>query len=81
MKAPSVADAKAWAEHFGMETSREEFVLAGTREYIGKHTYNLIPGFQLIDKQFFLRSDSTGHRPKDSLYSTLIPMIPELLNS
>ena len=44
-----------------------------------KHSFNLVPGFQLIDKDFILRSDSTGHYPKDNLYSKLLPMVLQLL--
>ena len=77
MKAPSPDDAKAWAAHFGLDGA---VVLVGTPEMIGPAAFNLIPGFQLVDRKFVLRSDSTGHAPKDNLYETLIPMIGTLLD-
>ncbi len=42
--------------------------------------YNLIPGFQLIDRDFVLRYDASGHHPRDSLWDDLLPAIPRLLN-
>jgi len=41
----------------------------------------MIPGFFLIDKDFILRSDSTGHRPKHNLYTQLLPELSVLLQS
>ena len=76
---PSAKDAKRWAEHFGFERSRNEYVLVPEGDMRGPASYNLIPGFQLVDQNFIVRSDSTGHHPKDNLYKTLLPMIPEML--
>ena len=81
MGAPTPQDARRWAEHFGMSRADREIVLAGTQELLGKASFDLIPGFQLIDRNFMLRSDSTGHRPQDNLYTELLPRIPELLKS
>ncbi len=78
-RAPAAADAKAWAKHFGMERSRDRVVLAGDERYVNQASYDMIPGFQLIDRDFVLRSDSTGHNPKENLYDKLLPMIPGLL--
>lgn len=79
MQAPSVKEASAWARNFGLSTSQNRFVLVGKRNMINSHSYNMIPGFQLIDKNFVLRSDSTGHRPKNDLYRHLLPMVKKLL--
>jgi len=78
MKAPIPKDAKEWARNFEFDRSKNRIVLAGTKEYVNSASYNLIPGFQVIDKNFILRSDSTGHNPHDNLFSTLLPMIPKL---
>jgi hypothetical protein len=45
-----------------------------------KASRDLIPGFQMIDKHFILRSDSTGPSPADDLYSKLLPQIRMLLD-
>ena len=79
MKAPSPEDLKGWAEHFGVAKKSNWYVVAGTPEMVGNASYNMIPGFQLIDRNFILRSDSTGHQPKDDLSNVLLPMVPTLI--
>ena len=79
LQAPTQADARQWAAHFGFDRAQNQIVLAGTKELLGDAAYNLIPGFQLVDKNFIVRSDSTGHHPKENLFTTLIPMISQLL--
>lgn len=79
MQAPTQGDATAWAEHFQMQRSNNDVVLVGTPAMATKASREMIPGFQLIDKHFILRSDSTGHSPADDLYSELLPEIHELM--
>lgn len=79
MQAPSLQDAKLWAKHFRLENKSNRFVLVGTSSLINTATYNMIPGFQLVDKGFVLRCDSTGHNPKNDLYTGLLPMVKKLL--
>jgi hypothetical protein len=78
MKAPTADDAKNWAKHFGFQTSNQQYVFAGREDLINSASYNMIPGFFLVDKDFVLRSDSTSHNPKESLYTDLLPMISKL---
>jgi len=79
MKAPSSKDAEKWAEQFDFDRSRNEVVLAGEKWLVGPASFKLIPGFQLIDRNFIVRSDSTGHHPKHNLFTHLLPMVPKLL--
>ena len=82
MKTPSATDARKWAAHFDFKTEQQEYVFASTDVFLNpanyKASFAMIPGFFLVDKNFVVRSDSTGHRPKDSLYEYLLPMIPKL---
>ncbi len=78
-KAPKPEDGKAWAKHFGFTRKNNRVVLVGTDKLVNKASYDMIPGFFLIDKQFVLRSDATGHQPKDNMYDKLAPMIAKLL--
>ena len=78
MRAPTQDDARRWAEHFGMEGSRHRVIFADER-FIGSASFNLIPGFQLLDRSLVVRSDSTGHHPKDNLYTQLLPMLGEMI--
>ncbi|MCA9120524.1 MAG: hypothetical protein H6822_14165 [Planctomycetaceae bacterium] len=80
MQAPTQDEARAWAEHFHMRRSRNEIVLIGTESMVTKASRDLIPGFQLIDKHFILRADSTGQSPTDDLYSKLLPQIRKLVD-
>ena len=79
MGAPSAEDVRAWAKHFGFERSKNRIVLAGSARLLGPASFNMIPGFQLVDRNFVLRADSTGHSPRHSLFDDLLPMIPRLL--
>ncbi|MFQ5960639.1 MAG: peroxiredoxin family protein [Candidatus Methylomirabilales bacterium] len=79
MGAPSPDDARRWAEHFRMDRSKNFVVLAGTEGLLGPASYNMIPGFQLVDRNFILRADSTGHHPRHDLWRYLLPMVPQLL--
>jgi hypothetical protein len=79
MEAPTPEDARKWAQHFRADRARNHIVLAGTKEFIGQASYDMIPGFQLVDRNFILRVDATGHRPQHNLFSQLLPAIPRLL--
>ncbi|MBL4805443.1 MAG: hypothetical protein JKY71_11315 [Alphaproteobacteria bacterium] len=72
-------DARKWAEHFKLEKAKNEIVAVPAEDMRSTTTYKQIPGLQLIDQNFVLRSDSSGHHPKDNMYDTLIPMIPKLV--
>jgi hypothetical protein len=79
MGPPTPADARQWAEHFRVDRAKNHVVLAGAKELLGPASYEMIPGFHLVDRNFILRVDSTGHRPRHSLFSELLPMVPRLL--
>ncbi len=79
MQGTTQDDAALWAEHFGLDKSPNTYVLAGGPELVGPASYALIPGFQLIDRDFVLRSDATGDNPKESIWTDLLPKVPQLL--
>ena len=76
---PSVEAARQWAEHFGLVESDDTIVLVGEDYLIGPASYRMIPGFHLIDRDFVLRYDATGHRPRHDIWRELMPAIPSLL--
>ncbi|WP_145057078.1 thioredoxin domain-containing protein [Adhaeretor mobilis] len=80
MRAPTAEDARAWAEHFGLERAKNEIVLAGLPSMIGDASYRMIPGLQLIDQEMVLRADGTGrsHQQHD-LYRELLPGVRKML--
>lgn len=79
MDAPTPEDARKWAQHFRADRAKNHIVLAGTKEFIGQASYDMIPGFQLVDRTFILQVDATGHRPRHNLFTQLLPAIPRLL--
>jgi hypothetical protein len=79
MGAPTPDDAREWARHFKADRARNHVVLAGTKELLGPASYNMIPGFQLVDRNFVLQVDSTGHQPRHDLFTELLPTVPRLL--
>ncbi len=78
LNAPTLAEAQAWAKHFDFGRRNNEILLIGDQRYINQHSYNMIPGFQLIDKNFVLRCDACGHNPKSNMYTELMPMVAKL---
>lgn len=79
MQAPTLAEAQAWAKHFGFGQKPNEVVLIADSRYQNNASYNMIPGYQLIDKSFVMRSDACGHNPKNALYDHLLPMLKKML--
>ena len=79
MQAPSLEEVRAWANHFGFRREKNQIVLAGTPEMVTESSRAIVPGFQLIDKNFVLRCDSTGIDPVDDLYHDLLPMMRTLV--
>ncbi len=79
MEAPDVEDARMWAEHFGLDQRTNVHVVVSARDMRGRASFDMVPGFHLVDRQFRLRKDSTGHRPRHNLFTELLPEIPSLL--
>jgi hypothetical protein len=81
LHAPSPAEVKAWAHHFKFDERPNVYVLAGTPDLIGPASFAMIPGFQLIDKNFMLRAWWYGEtNTGDDLWTKLLPMVPQLLD-
>lgn len=75
MRHPTQEEVTGWAGHFGMNRSRNHIVLRGDESMVNRTSYAMIPGFHLIDRNFVLRYDSSGHRPKHDLYHELLPAL------
>ena len=76
-RAPSLSQARDWATHFQRFSPDTVFLLAD-QSMVCTETRKMIPGCQLIDREFILRCDA-GNPPREDLFRTLIPMIKTLL--
>ena len=79
MKAPYREAVRHWVEHFDVPVGPRHVVLLGEEYLIGKASYDLIPGYQLVDKDFVLRYDAAGHGPPHNLWRDLLPAVKELV--
>lgn len=71
--APTPEQARQWVKHFGLDERSNAVVLVGDRRYIRQETLRMIPGIQLVDRDFILRADGGGIRAPDNIYSVVIP--------
>lgn len=76
-----LADVQVWTEHFGLGGNPDVFVVFSERDLRSQASWNLVPGFQLLDRTGTLRFDSTGHRPRHNMFTQLLPQVPTLLNN
>ncbi|PCJ99090.1 MAG: hypothetical protein COA45_06510 [Zetaproteobacteria bacterium] len=79
MGKPTPKNAREWARHFKIYKKNNHFVAVSPYDMRSDASFKMIPGFQLIDRNFILRIDSTGHSPKHGLYKHLIPMTPKFV--
>ena len=79
MDSPTPAHASNWASHFGFNRYNNEIIVVPKMDSRGKGSFNLIPGFQLLDKNHIVQKDITGHNPRHSLHKELLPFINKLL--
>ena len=75
MKRPSLEDARRWSEHFGIDEHPNHHVLIGHPKLFGKQTRSMVPGFQLIDRDFVLRQDAAGNSSPQDLWRDLMPTL------
>jgi hypothetical protein len=80
LDAPRPEDAMNWARHFRLSTRDNYYVAVSPYDLRSDVSFNLIPGFHLIDRNFVLRANSSGHNPKHNLYKQLIPAVPRLVS-
>jgi hypothetical protein len=77
--APEQDDAVAFAQHFALAKVPNQRVLVGDARYIRDDVRARIPGFQIVDKDFTLRSDAAGGGAPHKFWSHSFPTLAELL--
>lgn len=78
---PSAEDLQRWETHFETNKHPNIVVLGATEPMIGSTAFRMIPGFQLVDRDFILQADGAGHNPPNNIYTDLLPMVPQLIES
>ena len=76
---PSAADAENWANYYRLKTSDNFIVAVPANDFRGEESDKIVPGFQLVDRDFNLRVDAAGPTPKHDFKMSLIPLIQKLL--
>lgn len=78
MQPPTVQDAMRWHRHFQLAARPNHHVLIAP-EALRTAAAASVPGFWLVDRDFALVMDATGHRPRHNLYTDLMPAVQKLL--
>lgn len=77
--APTLEEAQNWSEHYDILSRSNHVVLLGDARMLGPKTRSMIPGLQLIDRNFVLRYDSAGRRSPHDMWTELLPAVRDLL--
>ena len=70
---------EAWRQHFHFDKQINAHVLSGGAALANKDSFNMIPGFLLLDKDQVVRYDATGHTPRHNLYTELLPAVRKMI--
>ena len=69
----------AWRKHFQFDRSPNTVVLSGGKALANQASFNMIPGFILLDKDLVVRFDATGHNPRHNVYTELLPAVRRMM--
>ncbi|MDH5721730.1 MAG: hypothetical protein OEY94_00185 [Alphaproteobacteria bacterium] len=75
---PNAMDAESWANFYRLKKEDNYYVVVPAKDFRGEETDRIVPGYQLIDRDFNLRVDAAGPAPKHNFKMSLIPHIPKL---
>ena len=78
LQSPSAEDLDNWRSHFQLD-DRSTHIVSGPT-LASSSTFNMIPGFMLLDQNLVVLFDSTGHQPKHDLYKELLPAVRSLID-
>jgi hypothetical protein len=81
MKGPTIEDAFTWRHKFNFGKGDGHWVIAGGQKMMSSASYDMIPGYYLLDTNGVVVADATGHHPKDSLFTELIPLLKKKLEN
>ncbi|GIW90874.1 MAG: hypothetical protein KatS3mg109_1306 [Pirellulaceae bacterium] len=76
---PSAHDLRQWERHFNLGEQPNAVTLAAPPELVTEAARRLAPGFYLVDRNFVVKAESCGIRPKHDFYTYVIPLLHDLL--
>jgi hypothetical protein len=79
LNAPVAPELAAWRKHFHFDAYPNTFVVSGGPDLANGASFNMIPGFYLLDSTGKVLFDAAGHTPKHDLYTQLLPAIRGLV--
>lgn len=78
-QAPSAEEVRKWRDHFKLRQRYPGMVfMVADPRMVGAASYDMIPGFHLIDRDFRFVKDASGHRPRNNLWTELLPELGRL---
>ncbi len=81
MGATTFDDATKWATHFNFSKGNKQIAIAVPSTFQNKGSYDLIPGFLLLNKNNQIVSSAAGHNPIHSVDGYLVPKLKEILDT
>lgn len=75
---PNSLDAENWANYYRLTKEDNYIVAVPVKDFRGDESKKIVPGYQLIDRDFNLRVDAAGPAPKHNFKMSLIPHIGKL---
>lgn len=73
LDAPTVDEARRWAEHYRLDGRPGHVVLVGDARMHSPATYAMVPGLQVVDRSFRLRYDGAGSSARHDLWREVLP--------
>jgi thioredoxin 1 len=77
--APTAADARAWAQHFGIDVKQGRIVAAASTATLERGVRNFAPGFHLLDKRFVVQAVGTSGDIAERLRLDVLPALADAL--
>ena len=79
LQSPSPEELASWRKHFRLDRHRNTHVISGGDPLASSVSFNMIPGFLLLDADQTVQFDSCGHQPRHNLYTELLPAVKKML--
>lgn len=69
---PTLAEARAWSEHFDFGQRTNEVILLADDRYANQLSRNFVPGIQLIDKSYVFQCEANSYIPPNMFAARML---------